>query len=176
MAFQCSSKMVNPFLLLQPPCSFYLDLDWLGQYWNCWEGKGRIYHHTGPVNTMYGLREGLAMVAEEGLENCWRRHRLAADTLQAGLAELGLEMFVPDPKARYVVPNHPFPLPTLFHPRLPTVNTIKIPEGIDFMAVCGHAMKNNLVEISGGLGPSAGKVWRIGVMGNNANTEVVSKV
>ena len=100
MAFQCSSKMVNPFLLLQPPCSFYLDLDWLGQYWNCWEGKGRIYHHTGPVNTMYGLREGLAMVAEEGLENCWRRHRLAADTLQAGLADLGLEMFVPDPKAR----------------------------------------------------------------------------
>ena len=56
------------------------------------------------------------------------------------------------------------------------MNTIKIPEGIDFMAVCGHAMKNNLVEISGGLGPSAGKVWRIGVMGNNANTEVVSKV
>ena len=60
--------------------------------------------------------------------------------------------------------------------RLPTVNTIKVPEGIDFMAVCGHAMKNHLVEISGGLGPSAGKVWRIGVMGNNANTEVVSKV
>ena len=57
---------------------------------------------------MYGLREGLAMVAEEGLENCWRRHRLAADTLQAGLAELGLEMFVPDPKARYV-DHHLFP-------------------------------------------------------------------
>ena len=56
------------------------------------------------------------------------------------------------------------------------MNTIKVPEGIDFMAVCGHAMKNHLVEISGGLGPSAGKVWRIGVMGNNANNEVVSKV
>ena len=68
------------------------------------------------------------------------------------------------------------PFSNRFHLRLPTVNTIKIPEGIDFMAVCGHAMKNNLVEISGGLGPSAGKVWRIGVMGNNANTEVVSKV
>ena len=95
----------HQFVIFQPPCSFYLDLDWLGQYWNCWEGKGRIYHHTGPVNTMYGLREGLAMVAEEGLENCWRRHRLAADTLQAGLADLGLEMFVPDPKARYVRPS-----------------------------------------------------------------------
>jgi len=143
----------------KPPCSFYLDLSWLGQYWNCWEGKGRIYHHTGPVNTMYGLREGLALVAEEGLENCWRRHRLAADHLQTGVRELGLEMFVEDPKSR-----------------LPTVNTIKVPEGIDFMAVCQHAMKNHLVEISGGLGPSAGKVWRIGVMGNNANIETVSKV
>merc|ERR1711872_47789 len=143
----------------KPPCSFYLDLSWLGQYWNCWEGKGRIYHHTGPVNTMHGLREGLALVAEEGLENCWRRHRLAADHLQTGVRELGLEMFVEDPKSR-----------------LPTVNTIKVPEGIDFMAVCQHAMKNHLVEISGGLGPSAGKVWRIGVMGNNANIETVSKV
>lgn len=143
----------------KPPCSFYLDLAWLGQYWNCWPGKGRIYHHTGPVNTMYGLREGLAMVAEEGLENCWRRHRLCADHLQTGIRDLGLEMFVPDPKAR-----------------LPTVNTIKVPEGIDFMAVCGHAMKNHLVEISGGLGPTAGKVWRIGVMGNNADIKTVSKV
>ena len=68
------------------------------------------------------------------------------------------------------------PLAMFYSRRLPTVNTIKVPEGIDFMAVCGHAMKNHLVEISGGLGPSAGKVWRIGVMGNNANTEVVSKV
>merc|ERR1719348_2508938 len=59
----------------KPPCSFYLDLGWLGEYWNCWPDKGRIYHHTGPVNAMYGLREGLAMVAEEGLENVWRRHR-----------------------------------------------------------------------------------------------------
>merc|ERR1711997_676214 len=92
------------------------------------EGKGRIYHHTGPVNTMYGLREGLAMVAEEGLENCWRRHRLAADTLQAGLSEMGLEMFVPDPKAR-----------------LPTVNTIKVPKGVDWAAISGYCMKKIFV-------------------------------
>lgn len=143
----------------QPPCSFYLDLGWLGQYWNCWPGKGRIYHHTGPVNSLYGLREGLALVAEEGLENCWRRHRVCADHLQTGIRDLGLEMFVSDPKAR-----------------LPTVNTIKIPVGIDFAAVCGHAMKNNMVEIAGGLGPSAGKVWRIGVMGNNATIRTVSQV
>jgi len=142
-----------------PPCSFYLDLGWLGEYWHCWPGKGRVYHHTAPVNTLYGLREGLAMVAEEGLENCWRRHRLCADHLHSGLTELGLEMFVSDPKAR-----------------LPTVNTIKVPEGVDWAAVSGHCMKNHLVEISGGLGPTAGKVWRIGVMGNNANIKTVSKV
>merc|ERR1711936_88002 len=143
----------------KPPCSFYLDLGWLGEYWNCWPGKGRVYHHTAPVNTLYGLREGLALVAEEGLENCWRRHRLCADHLQTGLSEMGLEMFVPDPKAR-----------------LPTVTTIKVPEGVNWQAVAGHCMKNHLVEISGGLGPSAGKVWRIGVMGNNANIRTVQKV
>jgi len=142
-----------------PPCSFYLDLGWLGEYWNCWPDKGRVYHHTAPVNTLYGLREGLAIVAEEGLENVWRRHKLCAEHLQTGLRDLGLEMFVPDPKAR-----------------LPTVNTIKIPQGVDGPAVSGFCMKNHLVEISGGLGPTAGKVWRIGVMGNNANIKTVSKV
>jgi len=143
----------------RPPCSFYLDIGWLGEYWNCWPDKGRVYHHTGPVNSFYGLREGLALVAEEGLENVWRRHRLCADFLQTGIRDLGLDMFVPDPKAR-----------------LPTVNTIKIPDGINFATVAGYCMKNHLVEISGGLGPSAGKVWRIGVMGNNANIKTVSKV
>jgi len=143
----------------KPPCSFYLDLSWLGEYWNCWPDKGRVYHHTGPVNSMYALREGLALVAEEGLENCWRRHRLCADHLHTGLANLGLELFVSDPGSR-----------------LPTVTTIKVPDGIDWAAVAGYCMKTHKVEISGGLGPTAGKVWRIGVMGNNASINVVSKV
>ena len=69
----------------KPPVSFYLDLNMLGLYWNCFPKKGgRIYHHTGPVNSIYGLREGLAILAEEGLENCWRRHRLCADRLHEG--------------------------------------------------------------------------------------------
>ena len=84
----------------------------------------RVYHHTGPVNTFYGLREGLALLAEEGLENCWRRHRVCADELQRGLKEMGLEMFVPDHAAR-----------------LPTVNTIKVPEGVNWQAVSAHCMK-----------------------------------
>jgi len=108
---------------------------------------------------MYALREGLAAVSEEGLENCWRRHKLCADQLHTGLAHLGLELFVQDPNYR-----------------LPTVTTIKVPEGVNWQAVAGHCMKNHLVEISGGLGPSAGKVWRIGVMGNNANIRTVQKV
>jgi len=143
----------------KPPCSFYLDLGWLGEYWACWPEKGRVYHHTGPVNAMYALREGLAAVSQEGLENCWRRHKLCADQLHSGLAQLGLELFVQDPNYR-----------------LPTVTTIKVPEGVNWQAVAGHCMKNHLVEISGGLGPSAGKVWRIGVMGNNANIRTVQKV
>lgn len=141
------------------PRSFYLDLNWLGEYWNCWPDKGRVYHHTGPVNSMYALREGLAIIAEEGLENCWRRHRLCADRLQDGLKEMGLEMFVPDAAAR-----------------LPTVNTIKVPAGVDWKAVTDYCMKNDLIEISGGLGPTAGKVWRIGVMGNNASIKTVNRV
>ena len=100
------------------------DLSWLGEYWNCWPDKGRVYHHTGPVNAMYALREGLAVVAEEGLENCWRRHRLCADHLHTGLAKLGLELFVSDPSSR-----------------LPTVTTIKVPDGIDWAAVAGYCMK-----------------------------------
>lgn len=142
-----------------PPRSFYLDLGWLGEYWNCWPGKGRVYHHTGPVNSMYALREGLALVAEEGLENCWIRHRLCAERLHTGLRDLGLELFVEDPAAR-----------------LPTVTTIKVPAGVDWTAVSGYCMKNHLVEISGGLGPTVGKVWRIGLMGLNADLRVVNNV
>lgn len=142
-----------------PPRSFYLDIGWLGEYWNCWPDKGRVYHHTGPVNTMYGLREGLAILAEEGLENCWKRHRVCADHLQAGLMEMGLEMFVPEPSAR-----------------LPTVNTIKVPAGVDWKAVTDYCMLHHMIEISGGLGPTAGKVWRIGVMGNNADVKTVNRV
>jgi len=155
-----SPRAVNHFKKRKTvPRSFYLDLNWLGEYWNCWPDKGRVYHHTGPVNSMYGLREGLAMLAEEGLDNCWQRHRLCAEHLQAGVVEMGLELFVQDPKAR-----------------LPTVNTIKVPEGVNWKAVADYCMNNGLIEISGGLGPTAGKVWRIGVMGNNADIKTVNKV
>merc|ERR1719336_1777746 len=127
-----SSRAVEAFKArTKPPCSFYLDLGWLGEYWNCWPDKGRVYHHTGPVNAMYALREGLAVVAEEGLENCWRRHRLCADHLHSGLASLGLELFVPEAAAR-----------------LPTVTTIKVPEGVNWQAVAGQLESWETMQVS----------------------------
>merc|ERR1719445_2988192 len=84
---------------------------------------------------------------------------MCANLLWEGLEELGLELFVEDASKR-----------------LPTVTTIKVPEGVSWSEVSAFCMKNDLVEISGGLGPTAGKVWRIGVMGNNASINVVSKV
>lgn len=142
-----------------PPTSFCFDMTMLGRYWNCFEGLGRFYHHTGPVNQVYALREGLALLAEEGLEKCLERHRLCAEKLHQGLVDMGLELFVSTPSAR-----------------LPTVTTIKVPEGIDWKAVTTYAMDKYMVEIAGGLGPTAGKVWRIGVMGQNADIAKVDLV
>ena len=62
-----------------PPKSFYLDMNWLGKYWNCYPGEGRVYHHTGPVNSMYALREALAILSEEGLIACYKRHRACTE-------------------------------------------------------------------------------------------------
>ena len=93
-----------------PPTSFCLDMKWLGKYWNCFEGQGRVYHHTGPINLIYGLREGLAMMAEEGLEKCWDRHREVAQKLYQGIK-------------------------TIFHCNSPTTrhkNTIELPLQISF--------------------------------------------
>ncbi|XP_076057048.1 alanine-glyoxylate aminotransferase isoform X2 [Oratosquilla oratoria] len=144
-----------------PVRSFYTDILWLANYWGCDEGP-RKYHHTGPVSSIYALREALAIACDEGLESLWNRHRLCSKKLSDGLANLGLEMFVSDPAKR-----------------VPTVNTIKVPEGVDFMKVIKHFMSKYRVEISGGLGPSAGKVWRVGLMGHNCtedNVDLVLKI
>ncbi|KFM28006.1 Serine-pyruvate aminotransferase, mitochondrial [Auxenochlorella protothecoides] len=140
-----------------PVASYYFDLNLVGDYWG-WYGS-RSYHHTGMVSMWYAMREALAIVAEEGLEAGWARHAAAHDQLWAGLTELGLEHFVPAPEDRLV-----------------TVNTIKVPEGVDWAALCKFAMERYAVEIAGGLGPTAGKIWRVGIMGYNAkpaNIELV---
>ncbi|GAQ83213.1 Aminotransferase class V [Klebsormidium nitens] len=137
--------------------SFYLDMTLVGRYWGV--GGPRIYHHTGLISNVYVLREGLALLAEEGLEAAWARHRQSVDTLHAGLERMGLQLFVKE-KAH----------------RLPTVSTVCVPAGVKWDAVSKFIMEKYSMEIAGGLGPTAGKVWRIGLMGANANPANVTLV
>ncbi|NWR32615.1 SPYA protein, partial [Tachuris rubrigastra] len=140
------------------PPSFYLDIGWLGNYWGC-DGEPRRYHHTAPINNFFSLREGLAMLAEIGLESSWERHRANCARLCQGLLNLGLELFVKEEKVR-----------------LPTITTVKVPEGYNWKDITTFLMDNHAMEISGGLGPTVGKVLRIGLMGCNSTSENVNRV
>jgi alanine-glyoxylate transaminase/serine-glyoxylate transaminase/serine-pyruvate transaminase len=134
-----------------PVQSWFLDLSLLMAYW---EGDGaRTYHHTAPVNAMYGLHESLLMLKEEGLENSWYKHRAMHDILVEKLNDIGLE-FVVDASFR-----------------LPQLNLVKVPEGVDEAAVRTRLLMEFNLEIGAGLGAFAGKVWRIGLMGYSARQE-----
>ncbi len=134
--------------------NWYLDMSGLKSYW----GSQRTYHHTAPVNMNYGLREALRLLCEEGLENSWARHRRNSEQLWAGLERMGLELHVP-----------------LSH-RLPTLTTVKIPDGIDGKAFATHLLNKHGVEIGNGLGDLAGRVWRVGLMGTNSKPENVERL
>ena len=131
--------------------NWYLDMSLLSSYW----GEERTYHHTAPINMNYGLREALRIVAEEGLEERWQRHANTARLLWDGLAELGLSCHVP------------------LEFRLPTLTTVRIPEGVDGKVVSRRLLNEYNIEIGGGLGELGGKVWRIGLMGANSCPENV---
>ena len=134
--------------------NWYLDMSGLKSYW----GSQRTYHHTAPVNMNYGLREALRLLCEEGLENSWSRHRRNSEQLWAGLERMGLELHVP-----------------LSH-RLPTLTTVKIPDGVDGKAFATHLLNKHGVEIGNGLGDLAGRVWRVGLMGTNSKPENVERL
>ncbi|XP_007127860.1 alanine--glyoxylate aminotransferase [Physeter macrocephalus] len=140
------------------PFSFYLDIKRLANFWGC-EDKPRIYHHTTPVVSLYSLRESLAHLAEQGLENSWRQHGEAAEYLHGRLRGLGLQLFVRDPATR-----------------LPTITTVAVPAGYDWRDLVRYVMDHFNIEITGGLGPSVGKVLRIGLLGCNASRENVDRV
>ncbi|NXM31049.1 SPYA protein, partial [Oxyruncus cristatus] len=140
------------------PLSFYLDIGWLGNYWGC-DGEPRRYHHTAPINSFFSLREGLAMLAEIGLESSWERHRANCARLCQGLLNLGLELFVKEETVR-----------------LPTITTVRVPEGYNWKDITAFLMDNHAMEIAGGLGPTVGKVLRIGLMGCNSTSENVNRV
>ncbi|NRA01469.1 MAG: alanine--glyoxylate aminotransferase family protein [Myxococcales bacterium] len=136
-----------------PVQSWYLDLGLIGRYF----GSERVYHHTAPVHAVYGLHEALRRVLEEGLEARFERHREAQRALFAGLVELGFEMWVAEPH------------------RLPMLNAV-VPPFKDEAAVRGRLLAEHGIEVGAGLGKLAGKIWRIGLMGENARLEVVDRL
>jgi alanine-glyoxylate transaminase / serine-glyoxylate transaminase / serine-pyruvate transaminase len=135
--------------------SWYLDLSMIADYWA--DGK-RAYHHTAPISMVYALREALRIVLEEGLEARFARHRRHSAALMAGLSRLGCT-----PNA---AEGH----------RLPSLNCIKAPEGVEEAPIRKALLLDNGIEIGGGLGPLVGKVWRIGLMGEGARQESVFAV
>ncbi|MBD2663931.1 alanine-glyoxylate aminotransferase apoenzyme [Richelia sinica FACHB-800] len=134
--------------------NWYLDMLLLGKYW----GSDRTYHHTAPINLYYGLREALRLVAEEGLASCWQRHQKNVEYLWEQLESIGLKMHV---AKEY---------------RLPTLTTVCIPDGVDGKAVARQLLLEHNIEVGGGLGELAGKVWRVGLMGFNSRPESVDRL
>ncbi|TAP41037.1 alanine--glyoxylate aminotransferase family protein [Alteromonas sp. KUL49] len=130
--------------------SWFLDMNLIVGYWGT--GTKRAYHHTAPVNSMYAFHESLVLLYNEGLENAWARHKSHHLKLVDGLNELGLTLAV---DSSY---------------RLPQLNVVNIPEGIDDAATRSKLLNEFNLEIGAGLGEFAGKVWRIGLMGHSAKT------
>lgn len=135
--------------------SWYLDLGLLFAYWGDGSGKTRAFHHTAPISSIYAFREALRIVLEEGLEARFARHRRAHEAFVKGLEAMGLSLFTPAAH------------------RLPMLNVVNIPDGIDDLAVRRRLLEDD-IEISGGFGPLAGKTWRVGLMGYNAEPKNVT--
>lgn len=132
-----------------PVQSWFMDINLVLGYWQDAGGK-RTYHHTAPINALYGLHESLRMLAEEGLEMTWTRHREAHQALVSGLQELGLQLLVDEEW------------------RLPQLNSVIVPAGVDESKVRHDLLNNYGIEVGAGLGELAGKVFRIGLMGSSA--------
>jgi len=136
----------------EPPRSWYLDLSLVEHYWD----EERDYHHTGPMTNVYALREALRIVAEEGIEERWERHRRVAGALVSGLEAMGLELLA----------DEDFWLPSL--------NAVRVPDGVDDGQVIDHLLSEYDIEIVGGLGDLSGEIFRIGAMGYSARPETVA--
>jgi alanine-glyoxylate transaminase/serine-glyoxylate transaminase/serine-pyruvate transaminase len=137
-----------------PPPVFYFDLQLLGRYWS----DQPAYHHTAPINTAYALREALRLTLEEGLPARFERHRENARQLWRGLEALGLPLLVPEAI------------------RLPTLSTPRLPTTFDEVELRRRLLREHQIEIAGGFGPLAGKIWRIGLMGESSRPENVARL
>ena len=131
--------------------SWFLDTNLVMGYWG--PNAKRAYHHTAPVNALYALHESLVMLQEEGIKNSWDRHMKNHMVLRAGIEAMGLSFIVDEPH------------------RLPQLNSVTIPEGVDEAQVRTRLLTEFNLEIGAGLGALAGKVWRIGLMGHSSRTE-----
>lgn len=133
--------------------SWFLDLSMVKNYW---QGAKRTYHHTAPVSAMFGLREAYRLVLEEGLENRFDRHKRNHELLKQELEGLGFEFVVKDGF------------------RLPMLNAVKLPEGVDDAKVRSRLLSEYNIEVGGGLGKFAGNIWRVGLMGESSNANYVN--
>jgi alanine-glyoxylate transaminase/serine-glyoxylate transaminase/serine-pyruvate transaminase len=139
------------------PHTWYLDLALLFQYWGEERAsRSRAFHHTAPIAMIYGFHEAMRLILEEGLEARWARHQTAHEALVRGIDKLGISLF---------------PAPA---DRCATINVVNVPQGVDEAAVRRRLLGMG-VEMSGGLGVLAGKVWRIGIMGYNAQIPRVER-
>ena len=135
--------------------SWFLDLTMVKNYW---AGAKRAYHHTGPVSAMFALREALRLVLEEGLENRFDRHLKNHHLLRQELEALGFQFIV----------REGF--------RLPMLNAVKLPEGVDDASTRSKLLNDFNIEVGGGLGDFAGKIWRVGLMGNSSTPNHVNQL
>lgn len=135
--------------------NWYLDMNLVLQYW---EGNKRVYHHTAPINMLYALYQALLLIREEGQEKVYLRHQRMHERLVKGLEGMGLEMLVEE--------GH----------RLPMLTSVKVPKGIDEAVVRDRLRREYCIEIGGGLGPLAGRILRVGLMGHTAREENVDRL
>ena len=135
--------------------NWYLDLSMIIQYWG---GASRVYHHTAPINMLYATYQALELILEEGLENVYKRHKAMHKLLAEELEQLGLRFLVEEPY------------------RLPQLNAMTLPEGINEAQIRSKLLLEDNIEIGGGLGPLAGKIWRIGLMGYTAKEESIHRL
>lgn len=150
-----SSRALERIRARTSPVPFSLDLLLLERYWI---ERPAVYHHTAPILHIYALREALRQVVIEGLEPRWQRHAEAGRFLQSQLAKRGLELLAE--------PDH----------QLGPLTAVRVPEGVDGKRVQLRMLREHAIEIGGGLGPTAPPIWRIGLMGHNARTEVAQRV
>jgi len=139
-----------------PVTSWFLDLNLVMGYWG--KGAKRAYHHTAPVNTLYGLHEALVMLTQEGLENSWNRHQENHQLLRDGLQNFGIHYLVEESS------------------RLPQLNSVIIPDGLNDEEVRNSLLANYNIDIGAGLGALAGKIWRIGLMGYTSRKENIERL